>query len=49
MAQKIPHYTLVAAVLLAPIAWWQEDVLIVGLAGLIPFFAERFSRKIETH
>jgi hypothetical protein len=40
MNPMIARITLVAAVLLAPVAWWQDDLLIVGLAGLIPFFAQ---------
>ena len=38
------HWYLVAATFLAglalgPVAWWQNDPLILAVAGLIPFFA----------
>ncbi len=31
--------TFLAGVALGPVAWWQNDPLILGVAGLIPFFA----------
>ena len=39
MSQSIVLITFVRALLLVPVAWWQQDVLVAGLAGLIPFFA----------
>ena len=39
MSRSIVLITFVCALVLVPVAWWQQDVLVVGLAGLIPFFA----------
>jgi len=47
MTRTVKISTLVTAALLLPIAWWQDDLLIVGLAGLIPFFAQGTERNVR--